>query len=130
MSSSTEKAERPIYLWPNGADLSMIKSAVLELGLPFKVRPFWYEPGKHPRAIALAPGFVQIADHAYPKTIAAAKASVLWALEMSDLPQAHTVKQKMEKVFGSGIREVDPDDVWGSSNKPVIGRGGGWEWPS
>ena len=128
-SSSTEKAEQPIYLWPKGADLADLKSAVLALNLPFRVRPFWFEPGKHSKVIALEPGFQHIVDHVYPKNEQTAQLAVQWALGMIDLPQAHTVDKKMRKVFGDDIRELDPDEIWPNGNNPYIGKDGAWSWP-
>ena len=107
MSSSTEKAEQPIYLWPKGADLADLKSAVL----------------------ALEPGFQHIVDHVYPKNEQTAQLAVQWALGMIDLPQAHTVDKKMRKVFGDDIRELDPDEIWPNGNNPYIGKDGAWSWP-
>lgn len=130
MSSSTEKAEQPIYLWPKGADLSVAKAAVIDLGLPFKVRPFWFEPGKHGKVIALEPGFKHIVDHVFPKNQATMKMAVEWALGMIELPNVHTVDKKLRNVFGEGLEEVFVDDPWATSNPAVIGKNGGWEWPS
>lgn len=111
MSNYSEKETRPLYVWPKGCDLAGLKAAVLDLDLPFRVAPYWFEPGKHDKCIALSDGFDWVVDHVYPKSPAALQASVEWFFGMRDLPQAKTVLSKMESVFGDGTQEV-------------------WDWPS
>lgn len=111
-SSSTEKDERPIYLWPKGGDLSRVKAAVLALNLPYKVRPFWFKPGAHSKVIALAPGFTHIVDHLEPLNEKTMSIAVQWALGLVDVPQVKTVDQKLKNVFGQELTEVHIDDPW------------------
>lgn len=125
-SSSSEKAEQPLYLWPRGTSLEQIKAAVLSLNLPFKVRPFWYEPGKHNRVVALGPDFKHIVDHVYPKTPASMRIAVKWALGLEELSQAHTIEKKMQRIFGDGTVESFEEIQY--ENMPVI-QDGEYVWP-
>ena len=109
-SSDTQNAAiQPFYIWPKGTDLTELKAAADELNLPFQIKPFWFKPGKHQRAIALADGFPYIVDHVYPKTHAARVKALKWALGLEELPQAKTVLDKLTKIFGEGVTEVEPD---------------------
>lgn len=129
MSSSSEKAARPIYVWPKGASLDELGAAVLELKLPFKVVPFWYQEGKHDKVIALQPGFDLVSvDHVAPKNHETRKMSVQWALGLIELPHVHTIHRKLEKIFGEGVVEVDPEASPWEPNKPIATEKG-YVWP-
>lgn len=107
-SSTSSESVKPIHVWPKGADLGPLREAVIALELPFKVKPFWFEPGKHDRVIALSAGFDLIVDHVYPKTLEARKAAVEWFFDLRELPQAKTVKSKLDSIFG------EVTEVWDS----------------
>lgn len=119
-----------MYLWPKGVSLEQVGVAVKSLGLPFRVKPFWFQPGKHQRVIALADGFTHIVDHVQPRNEKTMRLAVQWALGLIELPNVHTVDKKLRNVFGEGLEEVFVDDPWSVSNPAVIGKDGGWEWPS
>ena len=128
-SSTAKEAARPIYLWPKGADLSAVKAAVSEAGLPFKVRPFWFEPGVHRSCIVIpgadaAPALPIGPDYVVPRTPNAAVAAVRWFFGMQELPVVHTALSGLQAVFGDGVREVEPGPL---DCKPDMK--GGWVWP-
>lgn len=122
-SSSTVK---PLYLWPKGASLDAVKDAVLGADLPFKVRPFWYEPAKHHRVIVLDEGFDRIGpEYVYPKNPDNLVKAVRWFFGLEDLPVVHTALSGMRKIFGDGVNEVEDAPF-----EPIEGAyTGGSEWP-
>lgn len=100
-----QKEVRPLYIWPKNADLTELKSVVVDMGLPFKVAPYWFEPGEHDRCIALSEGFDHLTDHVYPKSESALKASVEWFFGLRELPQVKTTLSKLQSVFGEDVKE-------------------------
>lgn len=108
-SSAAAETVQPIYLWPRGADLSGIKVAVKEAGLPFKVRPFWFQPGKHSRCIVLGEvGDLPVtAEYVRPKSAGACEKAVRWFFGLEELPVVHTALSRMQAIFGEDVRELD-----------------------
>lgn len=119
---------QPLYLWPKGADLTDIKAAVVEANLPFKVRPFWFQPGKHSKCIVVSgveaverppigPEFV------VPRSHKSAVAAVRWFFGLEELPVVHTALSRLQGIFGEDVRELDgPFDV---DNEVTVK----WSWP-
>lgn len=121
-SASSSSTVRPLYLWPEGTDLGPVKAAVEAANLPFKVRPFWFQPGKHARCIALAPDFPFIAaEHVYPRSPGNATLAIQWFFDLVELPHVHTTQTKLEKVFGEDVNEV-----WDGAGFPDTAAG----WPA
>lgn len=87
-----------------------LKTAVIDLNLPFKVAPYWFKPGEHDRCIALDIDFPYLTDHVYPKSESALRASVEWFFGLRDLEHVKTTVGKLESIFGPGVQEV-------------------WDWP-
>lgn len=108
MSTENSDTLQPLYLWPEGANLDDVKAVVLELDLPFKVRPFWYDP-RHPwaaRVIALGPGFPYLHDHIVPRSRAQLVKSVRWALGLEELEVGpHAVLATLKGILGEGVEE-------------------------
>lgn len=108
MSSESSTTYRPLYVYPEGADLSELKAAVLEAELPFTVRPFWFDPRHNGRVIALADGFPYINDFAYPKTQKVRVAAVRWALGLVELDRGpSTVIEQLRAALGDDVRELE-----------------------
>lgn len=108
-SSTAEETVQPIYLWPKGADLSLVKDAVAAAGLPFKVRPFWFQPGKHSRCIVIGEvGELPVtAEYVRPKSAGACEKAVRWFFGLEELPVVHTALSRMQAIFGEEVRELD-----------------------
>jgi hypothetical protein len=119
-SPTSSDTVQPLYLWPKGADLALIKSAVAAANLPFKVKPFWFEPGKHERCIALEADFPYVmAEHVYPKSEKTAAMAVEWFFWMRELPVAKSPIEKLKAIFGDDVAEV-----WDDTGGPDTS--GGW----
>ena len=115
---------QPIYLWPKGSDLSLVKEAVAAAGLPFKVRPFWFQPGKHSRCIVIGEvGDLPVtAEYVRPKSAGAHEKAVRWFFGLEELPVVHTALSRMQAIFGEDVRELDGpfDNMPGTVS---------WTWP-
>lgn len=124
-SSTVAEAVQPIYLHPKGADLSAIKDAVKEAGLPFKVRPFWFQPGKHSRCIVIGEvcDLPITAEYVRPKSAGASVKAVRWFFGLEELPVVHTALTRLQAVFGDEVRELE-----GPFDDPMPG-GQKWTWP-
>lgn len=124
-SSTAAETVQPIYLWPRDTDLSGIKAAVKEAGLPFKVRPFWFQPGKHSRCIVLGEvGNLPItAEYVRPKSAGASVKAVRWFFGLEELPVVHTGLTRLQAIFGEDVRELD-----GPFDSPAPGEQK-WTWP-
>lgn len=123
-SSTAEETVQPLYLWPKGADLTAIKVAVQNAKLPFKVRPFWFQPGKHSRCIVLTDvGELPVtAEYVRPRGVPAHEKAVRWFFGLEDVPVVHTALSRMQAIFGEDVRELDgPFD-----NMPNAVN---WTWP-
>ena len=107
---SSSDSSRPLYIWPRDCDLTELKQSVIELNLPFMVKPFWFDGSAGDRVIALDDGFTLMTSHAYPKSNDARKKAVLWALGLDELPQARTTLDKMRNIFGEGVTEIVDED--------------------
>ena len=102
---------RPLYLHPQGADLSAVKAAVLELALPFPTRPFWFTPGVPGPVIDLDGTFDYIHDSLTPKTPETLKLAILHALGEKELTRGPTTTlDKLKRNLGEDVREVQ--DEW------------------
>lgn len=124
-SSTVAETVQPIYLWPRGADLSGIKAAVKEAGLPFKVRPFWFQPGKHSRCIVIGEvGDLPVtAEYVRPKSAGASVKAVRWFFGLEELPVVHTALTRLQAIFGEEVRELE-----GPFDGPMPGEQK-WTWP-
>lgn len=111
----------PLYLWPKGADLSGIKAAVENAGLPFKVKPFWFSSGDHQKCIVLGSERPPVGpDYVMPKSEKTAIAAVRWFFGLEELPVVHTAMSRLESIFGEGV--VEEDSIFNVT-------GTGWSWP-
>ena len=108
-SSTVEETVQPIYLWPKDSDLSLVKDAVAAAGLPFKVRPFWFQPGRHSRCIVVGEvGDLPVtAEYVRPKSAGAHEKAVRWFFGLEELPVVHTPLSRMQAIFGDDVRELD-----------------------
>lgn len=123
--SSESVTIQPLYLWPKGADLADIKLAVAAANLPFKVRPFWFQPGKHSKCIVLDEvGDLPItAEYVRPKSADAREKAVRWFFGLEELPVVHTPLTRMQAIFGDEVRELEGP----FENMPNTE---GWTWPA
>ena len=102
---------RALYVHPKGADLSALKAAVLELDLPYSVRPFWAEVGQLGPVIDLDGTYQYLTESLYPKTPEAMKLAVLHALGEKTLTRGPTTTlDKLKRNLGEDVREVQ--DEW------------------
>ena len=109
----TEDAARPLYLWPKGHDLSAVKDAVLSLNLPYRTKPFWFQPGVPGPVIDLDGTFDYIHDNLRPKTPESLKAAILYCLGEKELTKGpRLVINMLNDILGGGVIEV-PDDGTG-----------------
>ena len=93
---------RALYLHPQGADLSGVKAAVLELALPFPTRPFWFTPGVPGPVIDLDGTFDHIHDSLTPKTPETLKLAILYALGEKELTRGPVlVLDKLKRSLGT-----------------------------
>lgn len=122
----TERDPR-LFIWPKGADprkVAAVKQAVIDLGLPYVVKPFWYavessEDAK--RVLVLEDGFENspVIDYIYPKKSAMVQEAVEWALGIRPESRgAHLALDTMKSIFGEELtvhhegaakREEGPD---------------------
>ena len=104
---------KALYLHPQGADLSGVKAAVLELALPFPTRPFWFTPGVPGPVIDLDGTFDYIHDNLRPKTPDSLKAAILYCLGEKELKTGpRLVLDVLNNILGGGVIEVQ--DEWPS----------------
>ena len=104
---------KALYLHPQGADLSGVKAAVLELALPFPTRPFWFTPGVPGPCIDLDGTFDYIHDNLRPKTPDSLKAAILYCLGEKELKTGpRLVLDVLNNILGGGVIEVQ--DEWPS----------------
>lgn len=93
---------RPLYIWPQGADLTELKAAVLELDLPRPTRPFWFTPGVPGPVIDLDGTFDHIHDSLTPKTPETLKLAILYALGEKELTRGPVlVLDKLKRSLGT-----------------------------
>ena len=105
---------RALYLHPQGADLSGVKAAVLELALPFPTRPFWFTPGVPGPCIDLDGTFDYIHDSLTPKTPETLKLAILYALGEKELTRGPVlVLDKLKRSLGTDDITEIPDDGTG-----------------
>ena len=103
---------RPLRVWPEGADLSAVKAAILSLaagGGP-RAQPFWFSLKSDDRVLVLADGFEYgtVRDYIFPKTGTEAQLStaIKWCLgeiELEDGPHWHL--DMMSRLFGGPVTE-------------------------
>ena len=96
-----------------------------EAGLPFRVRPFWFQPGKHSRCIVIGEvgDLPVLAEYVRPKSAGASVKAVRWFFGLEELPVVHTGLTRLQAIFGEEVRELDgPFD----SHAPG---GQKWTWP-
>ena len=103
---------RALYLHPQGADLSGVKAAVLELALPFPTRPFWFTPGVPGPCIDLDGTFDYIHDSLTPKTPETLKLAILYALGEKELTRGPVlVLDKLKRSLGTDeVIEIGEDE--------------------
>ena len=103
---------KALYLHPQGADLSGVKAAVLELALPFPTRPFWWEAGVPGPCIDLDGTFDHIHDSLAPKTPETLKLAILYALGEKELTRGPVlVLDKLKRSLGTDeVIEIGEDE--------------------
>ena len=110
----SDPGARKLLIWPKDADLAPVKAAVLGLGLPFKVQPFWFDPGNNDgtRLLVLEDGFEYstIVDRIYPKTHAVLPDAILWCLGEKELDRGPSYCEDVMAKYGFtlvGIEEAE-----------------------
>lgn len=102
------EAVRPLYYWPDGTDLSGVKSAFLDADYGFRVKPIGYRPGHIGPVLALEPGFPWLIDHIEPKTPAALASALDWIYGMVDLERGpRRTIDKLRAAFGEDVYELE-----------------------
>jgi hypothetical protein len=104
-----EKRVMPIYVWPEGADLSKLKEAVLSAKLGFKVKPFWFTRGVSKKCIVIGDpeGLPVTVDYVAPITSKAMSVSVEWFFGSENCcPKVHTAASRLSEMFGNEIVEI------------------------
>lgn len=111
MSTTSNPGSRRLVIWPQGSDLTPIKEAVMALGLPYKVAPFWLDlqSSHDDRVLVLADNFDAplVCDSIYPKNPERLKDAILWCLGEKELERGPRLYiDKMREIFGEGVVEI------------------------
>lgn len=100
-SASSENTIRPLYIHPPKQDLSGVKAAVVEMALPFKVRPFDFDPGHAGRVLVLCGDFPWIHDHVAPRNPANLKKAIGWCLGIEELERGPvSILSQLRSILG------------------------------
>lgn len=98
-----------LFLWPKGSrKISAVKETVLSLGLPYSVKPWWYEAGRSSdakRVLVLEDGFENgpVVDYIRPLKKEQLQEAVEWALGMRESRGARKSFDTMKRIFGEGL---------------------------
>jgi hypothetical protein len=110
----SEKPVRPIYFYPEDADLTIVQQAFSELNAPFKARPFPWQPGQ-PGPIIFVPkkesdNFPYVLDHAKITNKENAILALRWAFGLQSFEKGpKLLGDNLKRIFGEGTREVEND---------------------
>ena len=99
---------RPLYYWPDRADLTEVKAAFVSADYGFRVKPIPYLPGHRGPVLAVEPGFPYLVDHIEPRTPGALSSALDWIYGMADLERGPRLTiDKLRAAFGEDVNEVD-----------------------
>lgn len=114
-----------LFLWPKGsAKVPAVKEAVMALGLPFAVKPWWYNvetSADVKRVLVLEEGFENspVIDYIRPMKKAQLDEAVRWALGVNEESRgARKALDTMKRIFGEDLTmriekdEEEQEDDW------------------
>lgn len=99
-----------LFLWPKGRTpkVEYIQQVVLDLGLPYAVKPFWYDVNTSSdaeRVLVLEEGFENgpVVDYIRPLKKEQVEEAVRWALGLTESRGARHQLDTMKRIFGEGL---------------------------
>ena len=101
-----------LFIWPKGRTVKVeaVQQVVLSLGLPYAVKPFWYQAGVSvgaERVLVLEDGFENspIVDYIRPLKKEQVEEAVRWALGLAESRGARKYIETMKRIFGDELIE-------------------------
>lgn len=109
-----------LFIWPklpkDSPKILAVKQVVEDLGLPYVVKPFWYDvttSEEAKRVLVLEDGFQNgpVVDYIHPKKKELLREAVEWALGLRESRGSRSAEDTMAGIFGAGVALAVWDEI-------------------